>query len=55
MLYKIIAIIIVLICTVRIIGYGVYTLKTKNITGGIGLFVMAVFVAASSAFFFVVK
>ncbi len=55
MLNKVIAIIVILICTVRIIGYGVYTIRIKNITGGLGLFLMALFVASSSVFFLTVK
>lgn len=37
--------IIFLVCIVRVVGYGIYTLKSRNKTGAIGLFVLAAVVA----------
>ena len=55
MIEKIIAIAVILVCTVRVIGYGVYTLKDKNTVGGVGLFVIAFLVAISSVYFFLLS
>lgn len=52
MLKIVIALSVILICTIRIVSYGIYTIKDKNITGGIGLFVMASITALSSVYFF---
>lgn len=52
MIEKIIAIAIILICTMRMIGYGVYTLTDKNKAGGVGLFALAAIVLSSSVYFF---
>lgn len=50
---KIIFLLIILICTIRIVNYGIYTIRDKNTTGGIGLFVMAFFVVMTSVYFFI--
>lgn len=47
-----ISLIIILICTVRIVSYGIYTIRDNNKTGGVGLFIMALATAASSVFFY---
>lgn len=53
MIEKVIYIAIIIICTIRVVSYGIYTAKGKNITGAVGLFVMALMVASSSIYFFV--
>ena len=53
MLEKIVFLIVIIICTVRVISYGVYTARDKNITGAVGLFIMAFFTALSSVYFFI--
>lgn len=53
MIEKIIAIAVVLICTARVIGYGIYTVKDKNILGGVGVFVLAAAVLSSSVYFLI--
>lgn len=51
MLINIVIWIAILICTVKTLGYGVYTLKKNNKTGGIALLILAVFTAASALVF----
>ncbi len=53
MFEKIVFLSIIVICTIRVISYGIYTIKNKNITGAVGLFIMAFFTAASSIYFFI--
>lgn len=53
MIEKIIAIAVILICAIRVIGYGIYTAKDKNITGSVSLFVLAAIIISSSAYFFI--
>ena len=53
MFEKIVFLLVILICTIRVISYGIYTIKDKNITGAIGVFIMAFFTAASSVYFFI--
>ena len=48
----IIALLIIIVCTVRIVNYGIYTVRDRNTAGGVGLFVMAALTAASSLYFF---
>ncbi len=48
---KLIAIPIILICTIRVVSYAVYTIKDNNISGGASLFAMAFLTAASSLYF----
>ncbi|MCD8181396.1 MAG: hypothetical protein LUF26_07960 [Firmicutes bacterium] len=50
---KIIFLLIVIICTIRIVNYGIYTVKDGNKTGGAGLFVMAFFAALTSVCAFI--
>ena len=37
----VISAIIFLVCTIRVVSYGIYTLKSKNKTGAVGLFALA--------------
>lgn len=53
MFEKIVFLLVILICTIRVISYGIYTVKDKNIVGAVGLFVMAFCTAASSICFFI--
>lgn len=53
MIEKIIFLAVILICTIRIVNYGIYTIKDKNKTGAVGLFIMACMVASSSIYFFI--
>lgn len=53
MFEKIVFLLVIIICTVRVVSYGVYTAKDKNITGAVGMFVMAFFTALSSVYFFI--
>lgn len=50
---KIVAIAVIIFCAVRVISYGIYTIKDKNKTGGVSLFVLAAVVLSSSVFFFI--
>lgn len=43
--------VLVLICTIRVVNYGIYTIKDKNKTGGAGLFILAFLVALTSIYF----
>lgn len=54
MVEKIVATIVILICALRVIGYGVYTVRDKNVLGGVGLFALAAIVFSSSIYFFLV-
>jgi hypothetical protein len=47
------ALIIILICTVRVISYGIYTKKDNNKTGAAGLFVIAFLVMMASVYYFI--
>lgn len=47
-----VSLLIILICTIRVVTYGIYTVKNKNKTGGIGLFALALIIASSSVVFF---
>lgn len=40
----VISAIIFLVCTIRVVSYGIYTLKSRNKTGAVGLFALAVVV-----------
>ncbi|MCH5209507.1 MAG: hypothetical protein J1F01_00945 [Oscillospiraceae bacterium] len=42
----------VLICVIRLVNFGIYTVKDKNKTGGVSLFVMAIIAASTSVYFF---
>lgn len=53
MIEKIITITVILICAMRVIGYGIYTAKDKNIAGSVSLFVLASIVLFSSVYFFI--
>lgn len=44
----VISAIIFLVCTIRVVSYGIYTLKSKNKTGAIGLFALAVAVLVAA-------
>lgn len=48
----VISLLIILFCTIRVVTYGIYTVKNENKTGGIGLFALALVVASSSVIFF---
>lgn len=48
---KAVFLVVVLICTIRVVNYGIYTIRDKNKTGGIGLFVMALMAASTSVYF----
>lgn len=50
---KVVFLLIILICTIRIVNYGIYTIRDKNKTGGIGLFIMALMTASTSIYFFI--
>lgn len=39
---------LILLCTIKTIGYGIYTFRSKNTAGGIGLLVLAVLSAAAA-------
>lgn len=39
--------IIIIICTIRVVSFGIYTLKNKNIAGAVGLFALAAVVVAT--------
>ena len=41
----------VAVCVVRLVNFGIYTIKDKNKTGGVSLFVMALIAASTSAYF----
>ena len=41
----------VVVCVIRLVNYGIYTIKEKNKTGGVSLFVMALLAASTSAYF----
>lgn len=49
---KIIVLLAILICTIRVVSYGIYTIRDKNKTGGVSLFVMAFLAALTSVYFF---
>ncbi len=53
MIEKIVAIAVILICAMRVIGYGIYTAKDKNIAGSVSLFILAALVLSSSVYFFI--
>ncbi|MGN0106699.1 MAG: hypothetical protein ACI4A5_03240 [Hominilimicola sp.] len=53
MMEKVVFILVIFICTIRIVGYGIFTVKDKNKTGGIGLFVMALMTASASIYFLI--
>lgn len=44
--------VLALIAFIRTVGYGVYTLRMKNICGAVSLFVLALMCAATSVIFF---
>ncbi len=48
-----IALILIFVCIVRIVNYGIYTVRDGNRTGGAGLFIMAFLTALSSVYFFI--
>lgn len=39
---------LILLCTVKTIGYGIYTFKKKNIAGGISLIILSILTAAAA-------
>ena len=43
---------VVLICVIRMVNFGIYTVRDKNKAGGVSLFVMAVLAASTSVYFF---
>lgn len=49
---KIVFLLVVLIFTIRIVNFGIYTIRDKNKAGGVGLFVMALMTASTSIYFF---
>jgi hypothetical protein len=42
---------IILICTVRIFNYGIYTVRDNNKTGGVGLFILTALTSLSFVYF----
>lgn len=50
---KILFLIAVLICTIRIVNYGIYTIYDKNTAGGIGLFALSLLTVLSSVYILV--
>ena len=42
----------VLVCVIRLVNFGIYTIRDKNKTGGASLFVMALIAASTSVYFF---
>lgn len=50
---KIIFLPVMVICVMRTMSYGVYTMHTKNSVGAISLFVLAAAAMVSSAYFLV--
>lgn len=51
MIVNIIIWLILIWCSIKTIGYGVYTLKRKNIVGAVSIFVLAALVLAGIAVF----
>lgn len=45
--------IILLICTIRTVNYGIYTIRDKNKTGGAGIFAIAIITIAASVYFLI--
>ena len=43
----------VLICVIRLVNFGIFTVKDKNKSGGVSLFVMAIMAASTSIYFFI--
>lgn len=52
MIEKVLAIAVILFCAVRVVSYGIYTIRDKNMYGGIGVFVFAAAVLSSSVYVF---
>lgn len=50
---KAVLLLVILICTIRVVNYGIYTIRDKNKTGGAGLFVLALMVASTSVYFLI--
>ena len=48
---KAVFILVIMICTMRVVNYGIYTIKDKNKTGGIGLFVLALMTVSTLVYF----
>lgn len=51
MIVNVIIWLILVFCSIKTIGYGVYTLKRKNIVGAVSIFVLAALVLAGIAVF----
>ena len=49
---KLIFLSIILLCTIIVVNYGVYTLKDKNKSGAFGVFFLASLTALTSIYFF---
>ena len=41
----------VAVCVVRLVNFGIYTIKDKNTAGGVSLFVMVLLAASTSVYF----
>lgn len=50
---KIVFLLILLICTIRIVNYAIYTIRDKNKIGGVGLFALSLLTIIFSAGIFV--
>ncbi len=50
---KIIFLLVLLICTIRIVNYAVYTIRDKNKIGGIGLLALSLLTIIFSADIFI--
>ena len=48
---KVIYLTAVAVCVFRLVNFGIYTIKDKNITGGVSLFVMVLLAASTSVYF----
>lgn len=46
-------IIVIIIFTIRIVNYGIYTMKDKNKAGAISLFVMSAMLVSTILYFFI--
>lgn len=50
MLINLIILILTIACVVRTVSYGIWTIRSKNITGGIAVLVLALIAAVSVIF-----
>lgn len=48
---KLILLPLIVVCMTRTAGYGIYTIKEKNMTGAISLFVLTLSAACASVYF----